>query len=111
MLSPVNRVGGRRHSRSRLMVGRQRRDRYDDYHQHKNHREPKSETISFLCHLFPSWQRTEVAMADFRRRIWERSVSYFTLQIIGILMETIKDLYISAHQNSDATAEPSVSEF
>ena len=56
-----------------------RRDRYDDHRQRKNHREPKSETIWFLRHLFPSWQRTEVAMADFRRRNREKCVNYFTL--------------------------------
>jgi hypothetical protein len=54
MLSPVNHFARRsRPSRSALMVGRPRRDRYDDHRQRKNHREPKSETIWCLCHLFP----------------------------------------------------------
>jgi hypothetical protein len=54
MLSPVNHFARRsRPSRSALMVGRPRRDRYYDHRQRKNHREPKSETIWWLCHLFP----------------------------------------------------------
>src|SRR6516165_10407263 len=54
MLSPVNHFARRgRPSRSALMVGRPRRDRYDDHRQRKNHREPQSETIWCLCHLFP----------------------------------------------------------
>jgi hypothetical protein len=54
MLSPVNHFARRsRPSRSALVVGRPRRDRYDDHRQRKNHREPKSETIWCLRHLFP----------------------------------------------------------
>src|SRR5262249_55986261 len=65
MLSPVNHFARRsRPSRSALMVGRPRRDRYYDHRQRKNHREPKSETIWCLCHLFPSWQQTEIG------RLW-----------------------------------------
>jgi hypothetical protein len=59
MLSPVNHSARRsRPSRSALVVGRPRRDRYDDHRQRKNHREPKSETIWCPRHLFP-------LMADF----------------------------------------------
>jgi hypothetical protein len=60
ILSPVNHCARRsRLSRSVLMVGRPRCDRYDDHRQRKNHREPKCEAIWFRCHLFPSWQPTE----------------------------------------------------
>jgi|SRR5262249_45352787 len=58
MLSPIDRVvGGDRHSRSELMVGRPCRDRYDDHRQRENHREPECKAIWFPCHLSPSWQR------------------------------------------------------
>jgi hypothetical protein len=61
ILSPVNHCARRsRPSRSALMVGRPRCDRYDDHRQRKNHREPKCEAIWFRCHLFPSGQPTEV---------------------------------------------------
>src|SRR5262245_65962718 len=54
MLSPVNHFARRsRPSRSALMVGHPRRDRYDDHRQRKIHRETKSETIWCMCHLFP----------------------------------------------------------
>jgi hypothetical protein len=98
MLSPVNHSARRsRPSRSALVVGRPRRDRYDDHRQRKNHREPKSETIWCPRHLFPSWLPVpwgQYPRPSFRGANRERCVSYFTLRIIGILMETIKDLYI-----------------
>src|SRR6516165_7101258 len=80
MWSPVNHFARRdRPSRSALMVGRPRRDRYDDHRQRNNHCEPKSKTISFLCHLFPSWQRTASRYGNLRGRNRERCVNYFTL--------------------------------
>jgi hypothetical protein len=42
-----------RHSRSALVVGRPRRDRYDDHRQRENHREPKRKAIWFACQAFP----------------------------------------------------------
>jgi hypothetical protein len=43
--------------------------------------------------MYPSWRQIDVAMPDVRGANWKRCVSYFTLRIIIILMETIKDLY------------------
>ena len=42
----------------------------------------------------------EIGVPDFRAGIGGRSVSYVTLIISIILMETMKDLYISAHWRS-----------
>src|SRR5262249_53263432 len=63
MLSPVDHFARRsRPSRCALMVGRPRRDRYDDHRQCKNRREPKSETIWCACAICsPSWQQTEIS--------------------------------------------------
>src|SRR5262245_45197653 len=72
MLSPVNHFARRsRPSRSALMVGRPRRDRYYDHRQRKNHREPKSETIWWPCHLFPlmATNRNRRTMARRRRTV------------------------------------------
>ena len=77
MLSPVNHFARRRSSRSALMVGRPRRDRYDDHRQRKNHREPKCEAIWFLRHVFPSLPRIDAP--DVRGRNRKRYVNYFTL--------------------------------
>jgi hypothetical protein len=54
MLSPINRVVTRGRCRrvGRRMRGRRpSRDQQDDHRQRKNHRDPKSEAISFLCHV------------------------------------------------------------
>src|SRR6266511_3954426 len=92
MLSPIDHFA-RRTSRGLLILRRPRHDRYGGHcQQRKNHHEP-NEIISFRCHLFPSWQQTKVARADCEDRIGGRNVSYFTLRISIILMETIKDLY------------------
>ena len=54
MLSPVNRVAMRdRRSRivPRMRGRRPSREYQDDHRQRKNHREPKCETVWFLCHV------------------------------------------------------------
>src|SRR5262245_24746718 len=51
-----------------------------------------------------------VPVLPFRGANRERCVSCFTLRIIVILMETIKDLYINVHRLRLPLREPSVSD-
>ena len=54
----------------------------------------------------PSCQQTKLASADCQGRIGGRGVNCFTLRIIVILMETIKDLYIRT--DSDCHRPPTL---
>src|SRR5262249_7241476 len=70
MLSPINRVATR--DRCSRIVRRLRgrgpsRDQWDDHRQPKNHRDPKSEAISFLCHVCLVALESMSLWADFRR--------------------------------------------
>src|SRR5262249_2888682 len=68
MLRPVNRFRWR--DRCSPILRRPRRDHYGGRHYRKNHQD-KCEPIWFRCHLFPSWQQTEVARGTLRAETGE----------------------------------------